>query len=234
MRKEEVLNFYLTYKLYLFPVVIVLSSLVLIMFVIYPQTSKLISNQKIAGDILSRATTLEVKAQALENYDSADLGLKVNYALSAYPTDKDFATAIGLLQNLTIQSGFNIASLSIGSSSSKKVGSQSYTIKLDIVGSVLAVPALLNNIEHSPRIMRISGVEVNMDRNSKLAAVSLVVNMLFAPSPTNFGSIDSSLPELSVNDQETIQKIAKFGASVTKPSQAVNLSSPRGREDPFE
>src|SRR5207248_7865189 len=73
---------------------------------------------------ISRSSFLEKKAQALETYDQTDLNNKVNVSLVAYPTDKDFANVIGIMQNLTAQSGFAITNLSLGAGSVKKSRSE--------------------------------------------------------------------------------------------------------------
>lgn len=234
MKKKEILKFYQTYKLYIFPAVVILSSLILIMFVIYPQINRLVSNQKTEGDILSKMTVLEIKAETLAAYDVTDLNLKVNYALNVYPTDKDFAIAISILQDLTGQLGFEIASLSLGSGTAKAVNSQNYTIKLELIGPVNMLPALLKNIEGSPRIMRVDNIEVNIARDQSSSSMSLTVNIFYGPLSTNYGNIDSSLPELSSKDQEILQKLARFGNANLIQSQATAQSGPRGKENPFE
>jgi len=113
IKKEQALKFYLSYKEYVFSAVVVLSSLILIIFVIYPQTSKLLSNRKVEEDVNQRSKFLEAKAQTLESYDQEDLNLKVGKVLSAYPVDKDLVAAVSLLQNFIAQSGFSIISLEI-------------------------------------------------------------------------------------------------------------------------
>ena len=79
MKKEDLQKFYLTYRLYIFPVVVTFSCLVLIILVIYPETVKLIINQKTQEEVLNKHKFLEVKAQTLANFDSEDLNKKLNY-----------------------------------------------------------------------------------------------------------------------------------------------------------
>ena len=143
MKKEEVAKFYLRYRLYIFPAIVVLSSLVLIFLIIIPQLSKLISNQRNEETLVNKFKFLEVKAQTLDSYDSGDLSNKVNYTLASFPQDKDFVNAIGLIQNLTIQSGFTITTITVGTTTNKIANAQSYGIQLEVVGSKNLISILL-------------------------------------------------------------------------------------------
>ncbi len=234
MKKEEILKLYQNYRLYIFPAVVALSSLILIIFVIYPQIVKLITNQKIEGEITNKSKFLEVKAQTLESYDSTDLSQKVNFVINSYPTDKDFVSALGLLQNLISQTGFKTVSMSLGANSSKSDYGQSYNIKLDVLGPADLLPKLLTNIENSPRLMRVSGVETNVGKDPQGATVSLNVEVLYSPAPKVFGSVDSPLPSLSQKDEEVIVKLARTGSTLTTPQQITPQLGSRGKANPFE
>lgn len=233
IKQEAVSKFYLNYRLYIFPAVVALSSLILIIFVIYPQTVKLITNQQVQQQIANKSTFLETKAQVLENYDPEDLNRKVAFTLSSYPTDKDFASALALLQNLTSQSGFNTVSIVLGSSISKEAGDKSYNLKLDILGPPILLPNLLSRIEDSPRLIRVSGVETTVGRDPQGAIISLSVDVLYSSAPTEFGSVDSPLPELSQKDEEILVKLARLDTLVSQPTTTTQLG-PRGKANPFE
>lgn len=233
MKKEAILQLYQTYRLYIFPAIVALSSLVLIIFVIYPQTIKLVTNQKVEGEILDKSKLLVAKAEALENYDPTDLSQKVDIAINSYPVDKDFVSALGILQNLTSQAGFSIITMSLGSGSIKIPNTQAYNIKLDVLGPGSLLPVLLSNIESSSRLMRMSSIEVTLGKDSKATIISLNVDVLYSSAPQAFGSVDSPLPELSEQDQEVIVKLARVGTSASSHQITSQLGS-RGKANPFE
>ncbi len=83
MNRDISVNFYQKYKLSIFIGIVVFSSIILIIFVIYPQLSKLIANQKVAGEIISKTKFFDDKAQALEKYDKSDLDRKVALVLNS-------------------------------------------------------------------------------------------------------------------------------------------------------
>lgn len=204
-----------------------LSCLILIILVIYPQVASLISNQKTKGEIINRSKFLEVKAQQLESFDTAQLNQQLESALAAYPNSKDFVNVFGLVQNLTIKSGFTLTSISLGALQKNTANTQSYAIKIEVLGSLNLLPILLNNLESSPRLMRVVGINT--------APVSLELDVLYSSAPLEFGSTDSSLPQLSEQDEQVIAKLAREGSvtstSVTTP---VGLLGPRGKANPFE
>lgn len=234
MKKEVLAKFYQTYKLVVFPAVVALSSLILIIFVIYPQTAKLFANSKVEADLKSKSKLLEAKADSLENYDEADLTRKVVYVLNAFPGEKDFLNVMVLLQILTSQSGFNILSLSPGSGSASEPGKQpSYQVKLEILGPKQALSSLVTSIEQSSRIMRVLNLEISATRQADVVNVILSLEVLFSPLPSQLGTVDSPLPVLTSEDEQLIAKLAASAPSVVVPTETVTLG-PRGKSNPFE
>ena len=233
MKKELIIKFYIQYRLYIFPAIVALSSLILITFIILPQISKLITDQKKEGDLISKQHFLEVKAQTLENFNAQDLSNKVDYALFSYPSDKDFGTVIGLVQRVTQESGFTLTSISLGNQASKYANSQSYAIKLDTTGPKKLLPILFSNIETSPRLMRIGNIDISSTPDLQAVVVSMNIDVLYSPAPVSFGSIDSPLPEISQKDEDLIAKLARINPVASQPSSAL-LTLPRGKANPFE
>lgn len=233
MKKETILKFYSNYKLLIFPTVVALSSLILIVLVILPQTIKLITNQKAGDDLLNRSQSLEVKAQTLESIDEEDLSRNVGYALAVYPSDKDFGNVVGIIQKITSQAGFNIVSLSLGGAGSAKGGSQSFNISLQLIGSKALLPILLSGFENAPRLMRVGSLEVSSPGAGGIQ-VSLGIDVLFSPAPSDFGTVDSPLPQLSEKDEELLVKLARVSGQGGVSTGVSSVSTPRGKTNPFE
>lgn len=234
MKKDNILKFYNKYKLFVFPTVVALSSLILIAFVILPQTLKLISNQKTSSDLLSKTQTLEVKAQTLEALNEDELSTKVVQALNVYPSDKDFGNALGIIQTITGRLGFNIASLEVGGSAK---GGQSYSISVQLTGPKVLISTLLNDFESAPRLMNVESIELSQAAGIQGVEVNLTLSVLFSPLPQNFGTVDSPLPRLSEKEEELLVKLARAqeesGIIISSDAEAVP-SSPRGKANPFE
>lgn len=234
MKKETLAKFYQTYKLIVFPGVVALSGLILVSFVIYPQTTKLIQNYRFESDLKSKSILLEAKAESLENYDEVDLTRKVAYVLNAFPGEKDFFNILGLLETLMGQSGYNILSLSFGAGSVSEPGKQqSYQAKVEMLGPKAVLSRLLSSIEESSRIMRVNSLEISATRQAGIVSVILTIEVLFSALPSQFGTADSPLPTLSSQDEELIAKLAASAPSAVTPTEPVTLG-PRGKVNPFE
>lgn len=235
MKKEAITKFYLTYRLYIFPGVVALSSLILIVFVIFPQTAKLLGNQKTQGDLFNKSKLLEVKAQELETFDEEDLSRKVGVALNLYPPDQDFGNVIGLLQAITNQVGFSILTLNLGGNTAKGKG-QSYSLKVEVAGPKSLLPLLLSNIENSNRLLRVSSVDI-ASKDGQTADVNLGIEALYAAVPNTVGSLDSPLPKLSQKEEELITKLVTSApALISKetPEGPQSPTFPKGKANPFE
>lgn len=231
MKKENLVKFYTTYRLYIFPAAVIFSSLFLIGLVIFPQTMKLIRNQKVQGELVSKSQFLETKAQTLEGYDISDLNRKADVALAAYPSSQDFGVAFGILQQLVAQSGFRIISISLGSSIRPATSDiRSYELRVDVIGGKVDLPILLNNLESSPRLMRMVTLDVTSG-NKEAVNVVLIIEVLYADVPQSFGSVDSPLPQISKDEEDVLVSLTRTG---TLLQQAGAVTGPRGKVNPFE
>jgi|Napbiome12C3dose_1001474.scaffolds.fasta_scaffold00001_170 hypothetical protein len=232
MKKEDLIKFYSKYNLYIFPAVVALSSLFIILFVIYPQVIKLIDNQGAIDQLLNKSRSLESKVSALESYDSSDLSQKLEFALATLPGEKDFGGVLGLLQKLTIESDFSISAISFGNTAGKIGSADSFEVKLDLKGSRMMLKDLLANLESSPRLVRIKSIDISSNQASLALDVSLAVEVLYSPLPKDFGGPDSPVPQLSQKDEELITRIMEGSGIIYSP--AVLPVSPRGKSNPFE
>lgn len=232
MKKEEVIKFYINFRLYIFSAIIAISSLFLIIFAIYPQTIRLMDNQKSADEFLNKSKFLETKVSALENYDKEDLVQKTGLALAFFPTDKNFGDTLDLMQRIISKSGFSIVSIALGNTSYKLGNIDSYDVKLDIQGNKVLFPLLLNNLENSPRLIRISSIDIS-NQISQASNISLVVGVLYAEVSKNFGASDSPLPQITQEDEQLFAKLERGGGSVAI-TPALQQTTPRGKSNPFE
>lgn len=231
IKKEVITKFYYNYRLYIFPAVVALSSLFLIVFAIFPQTMKLVSNQQLSSDLQNKSKFLENKVAALESYDAEDLLHKVELVLTSYPSDKDFGNVLGLLQQQTSEFGLSVVSASLGGGSGKSGDTESYEVKLEVVGSRSLFSAFLNNLENLSRLIRVKGVDISSGQASAISA-SLVVEVLYSKLPQTFGAIDSPIPELNQKDEELLASLAATTETMATSSAAP--PSQRGKLNPFE
>lgn len=234
MDTKALLFFYSKYKMIIFPAVVVLSCLILVIFVIFPQLMSLLSGRTTEGELSNKIKFLEVKAQTLQSINEQDLDIKVNTVLGALPADKDYANVMSALQSAVTKWGFTIDSFTLSGQDVKAGSSQGYLTNVEITGARALLPSLLNDIESMNRVMRIESLQVSGGQDAAGVKVSLAIIALYAPAPSTFGGADSPLPTLSEKDEEIITKLTS-----TAPAQVVEIGVeevviPTGKVNPFE
>ena len=228
------MKIYSQYKLFIFPLGVSLSCLTLAVFIIFPQISSLLSNQRIEKSLTDKVKILEAKAQTLENYNEEELKAKINSIVLVLPTEKDFGNVLPILQKITSEFGFVISAFSV-SGGDGNTGSENYIVKLNISGSRVLFSSLLRKIESTNRLMRVQSIDISQTKDNASVEANLTIRAFFVPAPASFGSIDSPIPILSEKDKELIAKLSEFTSSSQVPdiSQAP-IQGPIGKANPFE
>lgn len=230
MTKVAFKKIYITYRLYIFPVVIIFSCLILIVLIIYPQTSQLIQNYQTENQLKSKFQIMEAKAQVLEKVDGEDIKNKLKLAMSSYPSEHEYPDVVGIIQNIVSRYGFTMTSLHLGGSSeTSKTTTSDFSVKLELVGPKTMINSLINSLENAPRIMKVAGIEVSSPRSNDIVETVLTLAVYFKPLPNDFGNADSPLPTLSERDEVILATLTRAPAS----SQSAFLV-PKGKPNPFE
>lgn len=229
MDKETLKKFYKQNRNFIFPILVGIASLILIILVIYPQISSLITNNGSLGQTVTKTKFLEVKAAELQGLNDTELQKDVNIALSALPEGRDYLGVITIIQNILSQSGFRLQSLEfIPAEQSRELA---YSVKLEITGPRDSLNLVLTDIESSYRPMKVASIETNLSASNNTEAI-VTVNVFYAPLPTTLGSVEAPLPTLTDRDKELVTKLSGFVADV--PEETGNVNIPRGKLDPFE
>ncbi|OGE77187.1 hypothetical protein A3J19_01755 [Candidatus Daviesbacteria bacterium RIFCSPLOWO2_02_FULL_41_8] len=234
MKKKDLIEFYSIHKLKIFPLIVSLSSLFLSIFVIYPQVVKLISNQEAIGSLNKKSQLLETKVIALQSYDIEELSRKLGIILESLPPDKDYGNILGLLQRLTVNSGFSANLISFTKGTGDGAGVSNYGVQMSVKGFRDNFQTLLDSLENSSRLVRINKIEVSSRTNSPTLESSLGIEALYEGMPKNVGEVDSSLPEFSQKDEELIKELAELEQAILATSSSSAVQSPRGKSNPFE
>lgn len=229
--KKEFFDFYNTYKLYIFPGVVALSCLILIIFVILPQINLLIGNSKSEKDMFSKFKLMEVKANDLQAFDENKLNQDLSVALAVYPTERDYAQVLGLLQRIAGSFGYTVLSAQLGQAGDKS-SSTAYSIKLEIFGTRTNFAKMLSVIENSPRVLRVSGVDLGSKGGTDSLVGTVNIDIYYSTVPTNLGNIDTPLPHLSDKEQALLSSLSQSTSTgnFVQPS----VTSTRGKVDIFQ
>ena len=231
MNKETLVNFYLKYKIIILPVLVSLSSVVLIIFLIYPQLRSFYEGQERLQKEKVRVFKLEAKTTDLASINETQVNQAVKSALVVLPQTQDFSSLIGIFQKLTVQSGVTLLSFQLGSSQIKVPGVSGFSVKMEVEGTGSNLALFLSNIDKASRLMKVESVEVSKSRSGILNG-SILVDVFFAPVPKELGALDSEVPKLSAEDEKLVEELVK--SIVVQETQPIATSSGKGKSNPFE
>ena len=232
MNKEEFLNIYIKYKFFLFPFLIVIASLMVGFFIIYPQWRRIIADQDRIAALDKKTVLLEGKARTLDSIDEADLKEKLVVALKVLPAESDFANTLGIIENLANQYQFIIINFQTSQPGGKEsLKLTEYAISLDLLGPRDLVKKFIDSINENFRLMRTGRIEINIPPLRDEATANITVAAFFSQIPESLGSIDASLPEISDEDEQLISDLANRQPFV---APAPSSGGPTGKPNPFE
>lgn len=244
MNKEAIQKLYSRYRNIIFPVLVGLAGMVLIVLVIIPQISGYFKSQDDAKKTQSRLEVLEVKAAELVNLPEEDLKQKLQSAVLALPTTKDYTSVIGLIQRLSVESGVTLQSVNLDTGRTASLSeANSYAVNIEIASSKSGFDAFLKRIEDGPALMKVGSIEVDSAGSDGSVTASIVIDVFFSPTPKNLGSVETPLPKLSEEEQqlasELESKVALVPVSAPPPSGEITGQPPanilpRGKANPFE
>lgn len=236
--KEEIIKFYTQNKVVIFPVLAGISSLLIIMLVIYPTLSGFLSGNQKLKDLHRQSQALAAKATELANLDQTALTSNLTVSTLALPTDQDYASAIGTVQALSSAAAYTITSVQIipnlpAGFSSKIPG---FTLKVEILGPRATLNTYLSALESSLRVMRVAGFEVNPAKTGDTINVVVNLAVFYSPHPSSLGSADTPLPQITNEEKTVIANLARAN-SIINQSQGLPAgpsSTTKGKLDPFE
>lgn len=235
--KEMLGKFYTKYKTIIYPFFVGIASLTLVILVIIPQIKGYLGSKDSELKIQNRLKILESKAKELENINDDELRRKVQSAVAALPTEKDYTSVIGFLQRLSAEAGINLESVILDSGGAKNTAiASSFAVKVEINAGKLNFDEFLKKIENAPSVLKISNISVDRGTDDLISS-SLVIDVFYSPTPNTLGSIDSPLPKLTSEEEVLIQELVSSLAVVPVTSvsskQPENIL-PRGKSNPFE
>lgn len=232
MNKQQLFEIYSKYRLFPFSTIVLVFSIILTIFVIYPQIQKLISDQDKIRELNRKTSLLENKVQRLESLDEDDLKEKLAIALRTLPVEADFANALGMIQTLANTYQFIIISFQTSLSSEKEgLKLTNYSINLDLVGPKVLVQRFIDSINENFRLMRTIYIQTDVIGKENEASTVLSVDIFYSQVPSTIGAVDAPIPEITDKDEEFISELVR-----SQPAAEVQpiLTGPRGKANPFE
>ncbi len=233
--KEKLINFYMRYKLFIYPTVVTICGAVLIVFVILPQLMGFLDSRTAYESIISKEKVLEVKAQELLSLNEAEVKSDMDVVLEVLPVGKDYPKVIGMVQRLSAKYLFNLASLQFSDSIAKEVANKqttpTYMVKMDLVGSKESLKFFINELESTIPISKVEVIEVTSTPEDSNVNVSITFNVYYSDIPKSLGSVETPLVHIS-SDEKAL--ISKYSPLVRNNRSSTEPVSAKGKLNPFE
>ncbi|MDO8498441.1 MAG: hypothetical protein Q7S44_01520 [bacterium] len=231
---EKIKELYLRYKLIVWPFCVGLSSLAILVLVVIPQLFAYLNIQNEITELEKRTSTLEVKAQNLQQVDDAANRENLQIALTILPREADVPQSMAVLQSVIGESELLLKNAAYVPSRISEGGKSNFLFDVEIVGSVESVKDFLANLQESPRVFQVGQISAQFQRDG-LMDVTLPIAVFYDPT-MNVGNLspDKPIPQLSDKEKALLAKLTKLIPKAVSLSQTDTSSVPLGKNDPFE
>ncbi|MBI2011551.1 type 4a pilus biogenesis protein PilO [Candidatus Daviesbacteria bacterium] len=220
------------YKFFLFPIIVTVFSVLILIFVIIPQIYNLFNLSSKMDETNKKITSLTQKINNLNQIDRDLYKVYIDQMLIALPFDKDIPQSLSQVQFAAASTNLQIVGLDVANESTAINGALSYSIQLEVIGTLSDLKRFFNRFDEAPRVIRLAGYELTTSKDSSVYSGSVKLTTFFSPQPTTLGAIDTPVEGLSAADITLLTKIEQL-TEIT-PIISVTGSTTPGKTNPFE
>lgn len=236
--KEEITR----HKLIVFPVFSGLTCILVIVFIIFPHILSIIETNKVLDSTREKNDDLNKKLTILKQIDKVVYTENTKTALLAIPADKNVPEAISQVAFLLTSNNLTLDSMvfsggSLNEQPSKDVAS--YRLTLSIAGEVSSLKDFILKIINTPRLMRITKLEVTGGKASGSVQATVTLDVFFQPLPSSIGNIEQPVSVASADELALLTKIKDYQKNIPLLSTpnidgSSDITGPKGKLNPFE
>lgn len=242
-------------KLYLLPILVGISSVVVVVLVLIPQLVVYFGQRGKIEKEQNLAAVLEAKALELEKLDDRVYAAGLQTVLKILPTDQDIPQALVITSELAKRNSLELEEMKffspITSSETEAGKGGSLQLSLALSGPLPLIKNFLADVQNAPRLIKINSLEGGPKRGGNVYEMTVVVSFFHEPTPSSLGSLDAPLQGFDDQDQKILAKLRErvtaFGAILTSlPTTGLETLPPEaletletgpvalGKENPFE
>lgn len=219
---------YHQYLPYLFPAVSFLISLVVLLLILLPAVTDIVTLKADADTNQDRAKTLITKVTDLQNLDQAKLTAELVNTTQALPSDKDVAGFLSNINQIASSTGASLeAAQLITTITAKPSEKNALDFQVIIKGNFANIKGFLTKIETSRRVMLVKSLSINLSDNQVLVA-DMNITGYYEPQVTQVAA-DDTLPKLTAAQEQLLTDLEKRTIYIP-PTGTPSVS---GRSDPF-
>lgn len=223
---------YYKYKVFLVPVLAGIISLLVTVFIIFPQTMEYFKQKDKLAELMGRIGILNSKAEELGNIDSETRKKDLAITLTVLPTDKNVPQSMSVLQDLINKSNLVLKSTTY-SPSSRGSGKNGFALTVSVVGSLTSIKNFMSELQSAARIFKVESAILTFQGAGSLIEADIPLTVYYEPVPKTLINLDASVPKINSDDEELINNLSK---SITQFDTITSTGSsvPVGKTDPFE
>lgn len=224
--------FYLKNRPLLIPGAVLVVAVLISVLVTIPQFFKLFETFKRIEELNTKIAFFKNKISALEGIDLELYRKNLDTALIALPVDRNIPGVTGELLVALSGSGMTLNGITFSSSEPESEKITEYNLKIDVSGTEENLKNFLDRVKATPRIIKLSSIDVSKGKSNKLSA-SVGFVTLYQQLPKNITAVDEPVPLLTPQDSQALSAIedkVKVLPNVTPVSGATPV---KGKLNPF-
>lgn len=222
------------------PVLSILASALVLALVVWPRATQVIKLRNENKQLLSRVTSLEVKATKLASLDTDSLKQDLASAELLLPSDKAVFPLVASIEKAVAGSGVLLNRVEVispgkantGASPKEgeiQAGAVKVELKVSLTSDYRSLVQFLTNLLALPRVVAVSELVVNSSSaGGGQVKTSLTVDAYWQALPSELPTIEAPIIDLTASEQSGLAKITTSGSSATTLPVV-----PKGRSDLF-
>lgn len=224
---------YIKYRQFIVPGIVLVIAILISALVTIPQFFRLFETYKTIGQLSEQKVFFQTKVAKLKSIDQNQEQKDLDTALLALPVDKNIPGVTGELLVALSGSGMSLDGIAFSNSPAESEKVEEFTLRMDVTGSQGALTNFLSRVKLTPRIVKLTSLDVSKGKDNKIAATVGLVT-LYQQLPKNINAVDEAVPEIVDKDTQVLADIrAKAEALPSANSGQTASSSAKGKLNPF-
>ncbi|MDO8429128.1 MAG: hypothetical protein Q7S88_00680 [Candidatus Daviesbacteria bacterium] len=243
---EQLKKNYQEYRLIIWPVVITISSVVILIMVVIPQIFSYISSGEEIAGVITQVEALENKALQLQSINELQISQDLEVAYTVLPIEGDIPQSVVILQSIAAKSGLQVTGVHFNqgqlidkiNGEDLKSAKGSYNINLTVIGTPDQIKQFLTNLKLAPKIFQVDSISAVFKKSALSLEVEIPIMVFFESPPATIGNVSDPVPALTKKEEELLtvlsQVVPTYNQIIATTSAQVDVSSvPLGKIDPF-
>lgn len=209
---ENLMVLYRHYKDFLLPVGVVLASVLVIIYVIFPQIQQYFSLQSSVQAEQQKLEALKSNYNLLASLNDATITSDLSTLSSALPAQKDFAGIINAISYVAAKTGVSVGNFefSLGNLSSTNFGGTAYPstkLNISLRGNVKGMTQFIQEIAKTMPVAEVTSVNITND------AGSMTILFYYKPYPVQNVSDSASIVPLTASQTQLIKTVSAWNST---------------------